>query len=497
MNLIKTKDNNYTVNINNIFIHSKYSPLKEAEKLILNKISNTTTVVVIGPALGYLYKILEIIHPTITVIGIPLSKELGEISVELNKTDRKQWDTITDLHDFLTKNITIFNIKGLQIVEWEPTSRAFPELSTTVNKIIGTHIRRLNGNLLTTARFGKLWIRNSLKNYLLIEKYIASIEINKPIVIAASGKSLNSYIPALKSTRNNIFLISLSSANLALEYFNIKPDITFSTDPGYYSKLHLKTQCDFISMPLTNSSSVKSPTLVINQSNIFEEEIIKAGEIPAIKINENGTVAGTALEFALKNSNQNIYLVGQDLAAEDIITHTTPYAFDNLIKTMEDKTTPHYSIMFSRWINQGISFKTYRDWYESVSKSYPNRIQRINDTGIKKINGIEDITEINFINQIKNMDTSKLSSDIKVINGKPKEMRQQDVYKILNNWINIFTKEDFSKNPLFYLTSTSIYTDVNSKALSKPEKDLLVQKGKDESILFLKRLMSLYGRKLL
>lgn len=493
MLIVETKDNNYTVSIDGITLHSKYSPIKEAKKFIETNIKTDGTLIIIGAGLGYIYTAITQLYPKISVIGIPLNKTLGEKSLIINKTNRIQWD-FTNLTKFLKTEISVKNIKGLQVLEWEPTAKVYKEFSTEVNNSLVTIIRRINGNLLTTARFGRIWIKNSIKNYLKIENYVTDFKINKPIVIVASGKSLNNYFDFLREIREQVVIISLSSANMALESNNITPDLTFSTDPGYYSKLHLYGNKNILAMPLTNSTSVGNTVLLLNQGNKFENQIIGLESLPHINIRENGTVAGTALEFAIKYSNKEIYLFGQDLESRSMETHVSPYSFDKLLINQQNRNNPHYSIMYKRWIDQGVSFKTYRDWFSNISINNPDRIFRINMDS-KNIPGIHDIDTSCLRLKLNNNINKGITFTTKTLNSR--DNRINNIEKLLNNWLKRLNQEIIKENTLFYLISTSKYTDVNNKALSDDLKNIKFQECKEESIQFIKRLLSLYGRKLL
>ncbi|MGL1892555.1 MAG: DUF115 domain-containing protein [Spirochaetaceae bacterium] len=481
---------------NGVSLHSKYSPEKEAQRFIdNNNILNGNTILILGPAFGYILSILSKSFPESEVISIPYTKDLSEISLNINNTIRKQYLFKQTLSDFLHSVITEKNIKGLQILEWKPTAKAYPDEALEVNNQLIKAIRRVNGNLLTTARFGKTWIRNSLKNYIITDNYITNFRIDKPVVIIASGKSLENSFELLKQIRDKAIFISLSSANKALEENDIQPDLTFSTDPGYYSKLHLYGTSIPITMPLFNSTNMNNTTLLINTGNEFENELIEMGKLPHIKLNENGTVAGTALEFALGYTKYPIYLFGQDLESSDIESHVRPYAFDSLLKSGEYRNNPHYSIMYKRYINSGVTFKTYRDWFSQIGKRNKGRIFRVN-TISKPINNITDINHLELLKQLPS-NTDKSGFNFSVMQSNNRKNRIQDVIKLCNNWLIKLNSEELIENHLFFLISTSIYTDINNKALSSTQILEKKTEGKREAILYIKRLLHQYGSKLL
>lgn len=494
MQLTETKDKSFTVSVNGTTIHSKYSPLKEAEKFVNQHINGTGTIIILGAGLGYIFNVLEDKYPNANVISIPYNHDLGKHSLQINSNPRKQWDGSISINKFFQSVINETNIKGLQVAEWHPTATVFSKEATVVNRALITTIRRINGNLLTTARFGQLWLTNSIRNYIGIDTYISDIKIDRPIVIVASGKSLGNAIEVIKKHRDQITLISLSSANMALDHNNLTADITFSTDPGYYSKLHIKGYEGLISMPLSNSTSERNPVLLINQGNFFENELIELGNLPNINLGENGTVAGTALMFALKQSSQRVFLVGQDLQSADLESHIKPYTFDNILQLESDKTNPYYSIKFKRWIDEGVTYKTYRDWFTLTAKKNKDRIYRLeSDSDI--IEGIKDIKSGQLSHYLKGMNKPPISYLIKT--NKTKKVRQKQCIDLLNNWLKRVQSEKIEENTLFYLISTSSYTDANNKALSDVELKKNIQCCKEESNLFIKRLLALYGRQLL
>ena len=65
MKIVKTKDNDFTVTVNNVNIHSKYSPSKEAEKFVSQKITDNGCVLVLGAGLGYIHKIVANKYPSL------------------------------------------------------------------------------------------------------------------------------------------------------------------------------------------------------------------------------------------------------------------------------------------------------------------------------------------------------------------------------------------------------------------------------------------------
>lgn len=477
MNILTTKDGNKTVTINSVNIHSKYSPIKEAKKFISQSIKKDEgTVIVIGAGLGYLLTEIDNSYPKLKIVNIPLNSDLEKLSREINPIKCQTWDMNSDITEFIKLNITEETITNLQIIFWQPLVNQYPDLFNKISEVISKRVRFLNGNIITTARFGRLWIKNALRNFISIDTYVKEIKIANPIIITASGPSLEKSLDVLKKYRDQMTIFALSSSLLALRENEIEPDLVFSTDPGYYSKLHIYGNNKTVAMPLSNSTSASAPVLLLNQGNVFEEELISTLNLPNIRVKENGTVAGTALDFALQFNNNPVYLLGQDLESNNIKSHVTPYAFDNLLKAGENRTSSYYDIMYKRWITTGVNYKTYRDWFINIGKNNPGRIIRVSPFG-KKIENINDIDIDNFINCINGDYSPSEFVYTQVINRKE---RLGIVKKLLKKWLNGVSNEKTGLKGLINLISPMSSTD----GISKSKK-------------FLEDLLILYGRELL
>ena len=74
----KSKDDNFTLKTTNIYLHSKYSPKKESDKIANNfKEKKLNTVILLGFGLGYKFESFKLLFPNIKIIGIDFSREFG------------------------------------------------------------------------------------------------------------------------------------------------------------------------------------------------------------------------------------------------------------------------------------------------------------------------------------------------------------------------------------------------------------------------------------
>jgi len=392
-----------------IRIHSAYDPLKEAEIFIRKMdLDNPGTVVILGPGLGYITDNLKTGFAGLKIVSIHFSEILYCKTKDKNSPS---WhpESSQSLNAFLRANISTFDIEGLKLIEWPPSAAAFPEVSKKANRVLNQLIREINGTLMTTSKFGKKWISNSIKNMIYSERYISGMTVNRPVLIAASGASLSASFELIKEIRENILLWALPSSVQALLYAGIQPDLIIQTDPGYYASLHLRVP-DNIDIPIARPLSAvrgdensRQPILLLSNSAFFEKAFIDALGLPAVVLPPNGTVAGTAVTLAMLKNTYPVFLAGLDLCYNDIQAHVRPHSFDTLIAERTSRLKPEVGTLYSRTaslspgagqdgIRTSLSMTTYSGWFREIGKSSQKRLFRINPSQVK-LEGIPTITK--------------------------------------------------------------------------------------------------------
>ncbi|MEW5816881.1 MAG: 6-hydroxymethylpterin diphosphokinase MptE-like protein, partial [Spirochaetota bacterium] len=224
---------------------------------------------------------------------------------------------------------------------------------------------------------------------------------NLPVVIAASGLSLEDSLKVLHKIRDTIQLWALPSALPALFNGNLQPDLVVSTDPGYYAAMHLRYleagEDVPVSMPLSSAKTgVEKDKLVcvLSQNTFFENAVINAFSIPAESIPSNGTVAGTALELALKVTAGPVVFSGLDFCYRDILSHSRPHGFEALVEKNSNRFEPFYGRIYARaqtlapkydhglQIRTSLPVETYAEWFRWKASGEPKRIFRVNPSPI-------------------------------------------------------------------------------------------------------------------
>jgi hypothetical protein len=150
-------------------------------------------------------------------------------------------------------------------------------------------LRELRGGLATTAAVGRRWLRNCLDNFLGIQRVLCAAPPPSPlpILIAASGPSLQAALPALGRLRERFALWALPSAVECLLAHGLIPDQVVLTDPGWYGLAHLfslRTADTPLAMPLSAAPgawTLRGGVQLLAQEALYEQALLAAAAYPA------------------------------------------------------------------------------------------------------------------------------------------------------------------------------------------------------------------------
>jgi len=352
---LSTRSGHTTVRLGDTLLHSSFNPKREAERYIDKSLCGKvpSLVLVCGPGMGYIIKAVKKRYPYIRCIGIWYSEAMAQLAGYAQTPDMWHPGGSDSLSAFLFQNLSELEIEGVQIITWAPTEHAFPKAADRVKKSVREVFRQINGNITTIREFGARWFKNTLYNYQNINFIVQKKNTELPIVIAASGPSLEKAIPLIKKYRNSLELWALSSSVSALMYCNLKPDLIVATDAGYYASLHMNTGYDIssipIAMPLTaklGKIAEKQPVYLLNSSTYMEKELLNSKFSKPIA--QNGTVSGTAIQLALATTSGPVIMAGLDFCYNDIISHVRPHAFDPLIRSHSGRFFPLHTAVYGR-----------------------------------------------------------------------------------------------------------------------------------------------------
>ena len=391
-----------SLRIDGVALHSPYDPVREAERFVEGALGGEapSTIVLLGEGLGYAARALAARMPAVRVIRVFYSEEVFRLC-EASRLASWHPASSQSIADFLRANIGELDMEGLRPLEWQPSAAIFPSLSRSANEALRQVLQELNGSLTTTLSAGKLWIRNSIANFLCLDGTLRGIPCGpeRTVVVAASGRSLEQALPLVAKARSALELWALPSSALFLLEQGVRPDLLVMTDPGHWSMLHLhfaSPPCP-IAMPLSAArgiwrlrETVRAP-LLLSQPSFFEEQILGSAGVTAPHIAPHGTVAATAVDLALSCTRGPVVAAGLDMCAEDLAVHCSPNAFEELLRLEEGRTSPITSSSFHRVAAQQVarmesgggiirilrSLRTYAGWFGEQSPLDRGRLYRL------------------------------------------------------------------------------------------------------------------------
>ncbi len=407
-----------------LYLHSAYEPAREAERFLSSEVSSETpsTVIVVGEALGYLTRAVASRFPLARIVVIYFHDAFHRGA---QRPDSWHPGAGCGIEEFLDRSLDELDLRGLKVLRWAPSARAFPELSGRVDVALAQLLRERGGSLATASAFGARWIANALANRLSIPSYcplgaLRRLAAGRPIVIAASGPSLLLATALLRENREGAWILALASSVPALLAADIVPDLVVTTDPGFWASSHLAELRRApggipLAMPLSAARGawgLKAPVLALRHETFFESDILSAAPdraIVAYPLPQTGTVAATAIDLALALSDGPLVFAGLDLAYEDILDHARPHAFDPLWRDRTGRLDPEYGRLFCRAVEgsnrlpsrpgserprQPFALRTYAGWIERRARSLAGRLYRLNPSavdlpGIPGIEGAE------------------------------------------------------------------------------------------------------------
>ncbi|MBO4728235.1 MAG: motility associated factor glycosyltransferase family protein [Spirochaetaceae bacterium] len=392
-------------------LHSSYNPEKEAERFVaaLDVPFEPSWIIITEPALSYPAQFLRQKFPNTKICAIRFCKDFIDYD--------KNWDKVFYFESSNLKD-ELFNFFGeeatgsLFFASWKPSENAFPDIYIEAWQNIKSYITLSRDVLGTRIYFNKRWNKNSLKFALYVKNVLdfKICKIDKPVVIVASGPSLERIIPYLKANRGSFFLLAVSSAVRPLIEQQLIPDAVISTDGGWYAQEHLKQLNFFKDIPLFISTESYLPAKMLQSNTIvplsykdsIEALLLEKAGIDAVKAERNGTVSGTAAELALQLSDE-VFFCGLDLCSSNGFQHTQPneleldkVPFDNRLSPLETRTA------LSTFASDSLSI--YRNWFSTRPESFTSRVKRVYHSSAPlkfKLGNIEDIDEKAFENTLK------------------------------------------------------------------------------------------------
>lgn len=332
-----------TLKVNNLYIHSKYSPLTEAEKIADSSYKKNHLHILFGFGLGYIPQMLSkklsdtdsllIIEPNQEVLKTALqikgntellAKENVQICVGEDLNNIK-YQLNTHFQQFMGR-FTIINTPN------------YPKLYSEFYKLVLENTKEqlmmevINNN--TRQIFSEQWQENYISNlYNGFQAHNISEITGKltcPVVVVSGGPSLTKQLPMLKTIKNKALVICAGSTINTLLKAKITPDIVVTVDGGIPNYNHFKN-LEIDNVPIVYPlivhkgipSSHKGEQIIFNISDhtVINKWTNKLLSKKIGTVQTGHSVANFSLDIACQLTSGPICLIGQDLAYTNNQTH--------------------------------------------------------------------------------------------------------------------------------------------------------------------------------
>ena len=339
-------------------------------------------VLVTEPALSYCAQFFRKRFPAAVLCAVRYAPDFSEAD--------KQWDIVFDagqsevrLSDVLFDRLGEEGLCSALFASWQPSARAFPEKDAAVWREIKYAVDKGRDVLFTRSCFASRWIANAFFICRHIERARRIVKGSSPVVVAASGPSLKSALPYLAQFRPSYFLIAASSALSVLTAYGIIPDVCIATDGGFYAKAHLSPLSRFPHIPLALAQEASCSGDILSACDIiplsygdgFAASLFAACGIPSMKIERNGTVSGSALDFARSITDGSVFLCGLDMAPASGLQHAQPNVLEEEEAASYMKTYPNETKNSASRFASG-ALELYRKWFRSLPKTRVKNVYR-------------------------------------------------------------------------------------------------------------------------
>jgi len=410
--------------------HSKENPEKEALNLVRDlNVQKGFLYLFLGIGLGYhieLFKNLYREAGQTTIIAV--EKSVEAFALLLRQRDAS---FLHGMHLFINEDsgalerffhtLDPLSFKGYRIIRLRGACSFFPDYYSEIEASFKQVMSGKLSDVLTRFAFESLWMKNILKNlpFLCGKSPINSLRgmlSGKTVLVIAAGPSLADQLDLIRRLSLKLHIVSVDTAVEPLLLSGIVPDFIMTLDGQYFTLSHFRSimNCsgtipgsiliaDLVSQPLvvknwpgrlffsTSSSQTPQQMDEINPlARMLSEQYMPVHPLPC-----GGSVATSAIEFALFLGSSSVIVTGLDLSYTFFRTHVISSANDLYYSRASHRLAPE-----NTWISRAIHgrnlcsvsgidggqvvsdfvFRNYIDWF-SQKGEYPQKVYNATERG--------------------------------------------------------------------------------------------------------------------
>ena len=360
---VKTRSGHPTCEYRGKILHSRFDPVREAEHLIDQEGNEEISLCIFfGFGLGYhVEAFIERYPQTKTLVIEPSSafllKCMSARPMErlfTRPTLRFSIDTQPESLPALLDNLPLLNIKIIK-----PRALYLKDESyyKKLDGVLQSYIARRNLNVNTLNRFGRLWVRNLIKNMGLMASpgvnHLEDMFSGIPSLVLASGPSLDRTLPLLPKLKRRLLIITVdTSLKVCLER-GVEPDFIVVVDPQYWNTRHLDRIRIKKALLVSDSSTNPRVFRILNTPAFFGSSFFPLGRHFEAAVGEKGrmgaggSVSTSAWDLARLLGTAPIYMAGLDLGFPARNTHFKGAFFETRFHILSRKLNPAETMSFA------------------------------------------------------------------------------------------------------------------------------------------------------
>lgn len=355
--LTKSKTGDPTLELDGVWIHSRFDPKKEAERFAteLPHDGSERIYLLFGAGLGYILPYL-IEREKVTIIWMEPHKFFIKEAFQIFDFSKPLLEgkliliTGEGLEDQLSEAVKGKGTHPISFVphrgSWQWRESDYLKLRHTAEQMF----HKKDVNLATLTRFEKIWAKNICYNLPELSKFrpvsdLFGMAEGISIVVCGAGPSLSESIPDLTKYRNQFLLLAVDTALPILTSFGVDPDLIFSVDPQALNSQYLEDYSGdgiLIFDPTSTYLSLrlnKGPNKGFVTSSPFPLigllERSGDGEIGSVPF--GGSVSTNAASLATLMGARSVFLVGQDLSFTKGLAHSKGAVLEERLNYLESR----------------------------------------------------------------------------------------------------------------------------------------------------------------
>ena len=356
------------------YLHSKYDPVKEAEKWVNGigtKLKEYSKIIMVGIGAGHHIRRLLKISSIQKIVIFDFNKDFSSWIISSGLVDDIILDKRVSYYPVITKNdLKVFaSYLNENILIYQPSLKIFSDEFQEIKIKLENYIIQER----TIIDQKDLLLQNFESNLLLNDPGINKFNKQKKtsMILVSAGPSLTKQLPLLKkaSISGRFVIGSVGTAFIPLMNAGIMPDFVMIADPKDIlikqfqgCNTEMTTLFYLCSANRQAVSTYKGKRFIVWQEgfHLAEEEAAKRKE-PTIKA--GGSVATCLLDLMVKFGAKEIALIGQDLAFTEGKSHADQiFAQREIITSASLRKIPNY--YQNNYVYTSKNLSVYLNWFE-------------------------------------------------------------------------------------------------------------------------------------